>query len=308
MTRTAPTGLPGLPRSLLLWFAALAVALAGCGGGFSGGAKAAESPAYRASYPAGAPMREEGAATEAETSFDGDEAVTGAYVAQRAPAPAPPPPPPAATGAPAPDRARPDVPAPQPGAPADPGGPTPSDPQKLAGPLLIYSATITLAVFEARKTLDEAEKLAKELGGYLVRRNDHSITVRVPAGRFDAGLDRFVKLGDLLAREVSARDVTDEFFDTQTRLRNAEVVRERLEQLLQKAGKVEEALAVERELARVSETIERLKGRMKLLKELIAFSTITVVLQPRPQENVGSTVRMPFDWLGGLGLGSLLSL
>lgn len=59
-------------------------------------------------------------------------------------------------------------------------------------------------------------------------------------------------------------------------------MRERLEELLKKAAKVEEALAVERELERVAGELERIKGRLKLLRELVTFSTITVEFQPAP--------------------------
>jgi hypothetical protein len=117
-----------------------------------------------------------------------------------------------------------------------------------------------------------------------------------------------LKLGDLLHREVTARDVTEEFFDTQVRLQNLEAVRARFEELLKRAQKVEEALAVERELERVAGQIEQLKGRLKLLKELVAFSTITVEFQPRAVDQVQSIVRLPFPWLQQLGLSELLRL
>ncbi|HMJ13514.1 MAG TPA: DUF4349 domain-containing protein [Polyangiaceae bacterium] len=182
------------------------------------------------------------------------------------------------------------------------------DPKTLAAPLLIYSANLQLAVFEAPQALDRAEQLAKEAGGYLVRRDDRTIVVRVPAAGFHGLLDRMLGLGDVLHRNVSVRDVTEEFYDLQIRIRNAELVRERLEQLLQRAQKVEEALAVERELERVAGEVERLKGRMKLLSELLAFSTITLEFQPRAVQHVESSVNLPFPWLQQLGLGPLLSL
>lgn len=198
---------------------------------------------------------------------------------------------------------RPDVPKPKPGTePVDPAA------QKLAGPLLIYNATITMAVFEATKSIDATQKLAKDLGGYLVRRDDRSITIRVPAKGFRKALDAVGKLGDVLHREESAQDVTDEFYDLQVRLKNAHAMRARLEELLKQAKNVEEALMVERELGRVTEQIERFEGRLKLLRELIAFSTITVEFKPRPTDQIDSNVRLPFYWLNQLGLSQLLSL
>ncbi|MBK7580984.1 MAG: DUF4349 domain-containing protein [Myxococcales bacterium] len=189
-----------------------------------------------------------------------------------------------------------------------PGVATGANGKAVAGPLLIYKAQLYMAVFETRKAIDAVEKLAKESGGYLVSREDARITVRVPARRFDGALEEVTKLGDLLHRNVNVQDVTAEYTDLAIRLRNLEVMRDRLEELLKKAAKVEEALAVERELERVAGDIERHKGRLKLLQELVTFSTITVEFQPRPVDHVDSKVQLPFPWLDRLGLGELLRL
>ena len=208
------------------------------------------------------------------------------------------------------------------GAPAPPP-PPPSDAAGVAGkaeptavlasedkpaPLLIYRATLTMAVFETKKVMDAIEALAKGIGGYLVARDDLSITVRVPASKFDGALNDIAKQGDELHRQVEVSDVTAEFNDLSIELKNAEVVRERLVVLLERAQKVEEALAVEAELARLTDKIERIKGKLKLLRELVAFSTVTVRFEARPVERVDSNVQLPFPWLKQLGLVELLRL
>ena len=175
-------------------------------------------------------------------------------------------------------------------------------------PLLIYTAVLTLAVFGVSEALNRVEALARDSGGYLLQRSNHSIAVRVPAARFRSTLDGVGQVGDELHRQVDARDVTEEYADLEIRLRNAEVVRTRLETLLARANDVEDALAVERELERVAQTIERIKGRMQLLNELGAFSTITVNFQPRAVAPVSSAVELPFPWLRELGLNHLLTL
>jgi hypothetical protein len=201
--------------------------------------------------------------------------------------------------------ARPDVPPVAPGATTPP---KPEGPQTLAGPLLIYNATVTMAVFEVSKALESTQKLARELGGYLVRRDDQMIVIRVPAAKYREALDSVGKLGDVLHRAEDVQDVTDQFFDLTVRVQNARALRQRLEQMLVQARNVEEALMVERELSRVTEEIERLEGRLKLMRELIAFSTITVEFRPRATEQLTPGVRLPFPWLDQLGLPSLLSL
>jgi hypothetical protein len=175
-------------------------------------------------------------------------------------------------------------------------------------PLLVYTATVAMAVFGLDTALDAVEELARAHQGYLVRRTDTSITVRVPPAVFRDTLAGVGKLGDELHRDVNVRDVTEEYTDLEIRLRNAEVVRERLETLLAKANGVDDALSVERELARVTGSIEELKGKLKLLSEIVAFSTITVNFERRGVEHVNAEHPLPFDWLKELGLSNLLAL
>ena len=157
-------------------------------------------------------------------------------------------------------------------------------------------------------TTFDLDKHPADSGGYLVQRGDRHITIRVPAKAFRPALDKVETLGDELHREVNVSDVTEEFSDLQIRLQNARAVRLRLEELLRQAANVEDALAVQKELERVTEEIERTLGRLKLLSELVAFSTITVRFEARPTDVVGSRVTLPFPWLHELGLPSLLSM
>ena len=221
----------------------------------------------------------------------------------------------ASGGAPAPAKARPEAdkrpqpPTQQPVAgqsskPATDGQAKPT----VASQMLVYTAELRLRVREVPKAIDAVEKLAKRRGGYLVVREDSRITVRVPSAKFDDALDELVRLGDLVHRNVSIEDVTDLYFDMQTRMKNLEVVKKRLEDLLEKAKTVEESLEVQRELERVTLSLESMRGKLKLLAELVMFSTITVVFEPMSTEHFGSQVRLPFPWMDRLGLGDLLRL
>lgn len=185
---------------------------------------------------------------------------------------------------------------------------TTSDPVQKTAPLLIYTANYRMAVYEVTQSIDEVQALAKKMGGYLVRRDNRSITIRVPAKKYHTALGDISKLGDVLHHEETVDDVTEQFFDMKTRLDNARAMRVRLQELLAAAKDVNDALAVEKELARVTDTIERLEGKLKRLRELINFSTITVEFAARGGENVNSKVNLPFPWLGELGLGPLLQL
>ena len=134
------------------------------------------------------------------------------------------------------------------------------------------------------------------------------MTIRVPRAHFDEALKKVEASGDVVHREISAQDVTDEFVDLEARLRNARAMRDRLQQLLLKAV-VKEALEIERDLGRITGDIEAMEGKLKLLRDRIGYSTITVSFQARGAGAVRDMpLRLPFPWLSNLGLSRLLSL
>ena len=202
-------------------------------------------------------------------------------------------------------------------APAPPSPPPPpaaapaASPFARGGPhdasMLLRSAQLALAVFEVDKKMDAVQAIAADLGGYLALRGDREITVRVPRERFDEALRRIEAVGDVLHRSVAAEDVTDQFVDLELRLRNAQAVRARLEKLLETAS-VKDAVEIHKELTKITEEVERLSGKLKLLKDRIAFSTLTVTFERTEPQHLKSQALLPFPWMRTMGLGPLLQV
>lgn len=185
-----------------------------------------------------------------------------------------------------------------------------SDAVDLSQPLLIYTADLHLGVYEVEATQETILGAVNELGGHLAQRSDMIVVVRVPAEHFQQALDAIEEAGDVIHRNIEVLDVSEEYRDLAIRIRNAEAMRDRLEQLLRQANNVQEALAVERELQRITESIERMKGRLRFLSDRISYSTITVRFQALGDSTPiqEDRFRLPFPWLEDLGLPSLLSL
>ena len=173
---------------------------------------------------------------------------------------------------------------------------------------LIYTAQITMAVYQVEPGLASVEQIAKDLGGYLSVRNDTSITIRVPRSAFDEAIRRIGLTGDIVHKEITAEDVTDQYVDMEARLKNAKAMRDRLQDLLQRAS-VKEAIDIQAQLGKVTEEIERLEGQLKLMKDKIAYSSIAVNFAARGNEALRDMpLRLPFPWLQELGLPRLMSL
>lgn len=276
--------------------------ITGCGGAAE--SKAPRSPYARAQGPGdsratggSAPDRDSDGIPEQADVAPAPAPAGGNELA--APAPPPPPPPP-------------------PGVQQPPAEKKPTDstkePPRADGTeaphetsMLIYTARVTMAVYQVEQGLSAVEKIARDNGGYLALKRDKEITIRVPRNRFEPALAQIDKIGDVLHRDIQAQDVTDEFVDTEIRIRNGRAMQARLKILLDKAN-VKEALEIEKEMRRVTEELELLEGKLKLLKDKIAYSTITVAFEPRGSTIQSTRIKLPFPWLTQLGLPTLLQL
>ncbi|HYW30059.1 MAG TPA: DUF4349 domain-containing protein, partial [Gemmatimonas sp.] len=91
-------------------------------------------------------------------------------------------------------------------------------------------------------------------------------------------------IGKVESVNSSAQDVGEEFVDLTARVANSRRLEVRLLSLLDnRTARLQDALAVERELSRVREEIERVEGRVRYLSARLQTSTITLALhEPLP--------------------------
>ena len=130
---------------------------------------------------------------------------------------------------------------------------------------VIHRAVLGLVVVSRSEAEGAVVAIARELGGHLQQSDARTVVVRVPAARFEEALERIGRLGELVRRELSAADVTEELFDLDIRIENARQARERLLAHLAQSQELEHTLALERELTRVTEERARMEGRPQLL-------------------------------------------
>lgn len=192
-------------------------------------------------------------------------------------------------------------------------GHSPASAPAMAGDLtrpdrkVIFNASLSVQVADAARAERDMRKAVDDAKGWIHKIDGTVFTLRVPAPLFDAMLDKLAALGRVLDRKVAGTDVTEEYRDLELRLRNAEEVRKRLIALLEKAKDVKETLEVERELGRLSEEIERFKGKLQAMTAAVEHSTIVVsLLRTAPLHHVARGTRFPFEWVRKLGVDQLM--
>jgi len=181
--------------------------------------------------------------------------------------------------------------------------------------LIIKTGDFTLLVDNVGSSIERVTAVATETGGFVVSSNvwtqgnsDYAtITIRLPVAQFEAAQSRLRGLAvDVLSESSSGQDVSEEYVDLESRLRNLEATATRIRAFLDEAKNVEEALDVNARLTEVESEIEQIKGRMSYLEDRAAFSTITVQLQQdaapiEPQRwTPGKTAEAAVNSLGNL--------
>jgi hypothetical protein len=105
-----------------------------------------------------------------------------------------------------------------------------------------------------------------------------SLTLRIPAARFDAAMTQIGKLGDVESSSVTGKDVTNQYVDYQAHLQNLIGRRTVLRNLLAQTTTIRESLTVENQLQDVQLQIDQIQGQLRYLDNQVAESTLTVDL------------------------------
>jgi hypothetical protein len=163
--------------------------------------------------------------------------------------------------------------------------------QNQQGPerLIIRTGDVAIVVQDSEASAQAIAQLADSLNGWLVESDLYesngvkrgSVTIRVPAEQFDVAVAETKAMAlEVRSESTSSQDVTEEYVDLESRLTNLEATADRVRGFLDEASNVEDALDVNRELSRLEEEIEVIKGRMQYLRQSAAFSVLTVALIP----------------------------
>ena len=156
--------------------------------------------------------------------------------------------------------------------------------------LVIQNADLAIVVADVDAHLQAVEAMAVEMGGYVVSSNKYQtftnngaeapeaqVVIRGPAEKLNEALDKLkADVVEVQTESRSGQDVTAEYVDLQSRLKNLEATEAQLVKILESATDTEDVLNVFNQLTSIREQIELVKGQMKYYEESAALSAITV--------------------------------
>lgn len=156
--------------------------------------------------------------------------------------------------------------------------------------IVIKNADIGIVVSDVTGRMEAIQSMAEEMGGFVVASNlyqsytndnievpEATITIRVPAEKLNEALDLIKKdVVEVQSETVSGQDVTAEYVDLQSNLRNLELAEKDLTRFLEEATTTEDVVNIFNQLTYYRQQIEVTKGQIKYYEEAAALSSISV--------------------------------
>jgi hypothetical protein len=170
-----------------------------------------------------------------------------------------------------------------------------------AGPMVAHEAELTVTTKEFTQAREELSRTVAAHHGYVQNLSTsagpagHALvaTLRFPSEELEAALAELRALGVVDQEAEKGEDLLQPHVDLTARLVNARTTEKRLNELLsQRAGRVEEVLELENEMARVREDIENMEAQLRGMEKRAELAKVNVRIReeaaqvpaPKPPE------------------------
>ena len=188
---------------------------------------------------------------------------------------------------------------------------------RLENAKMIYTARMEVETTGFDAADADLRTLVEVLGGYFEQAAVHNYgsgyrsgdyTVRIPADQFQAFLDRVGTICHVTYKEEGSENVSEAYYDAESRLVTQQTKLERLQALLAQAENMEDIITIESAISDTELEIEQLTGTLRHYDSLVDFSTVYITLQEvyqlsnveEPATSFGSRVGTAFasGWRG----------
>ena len=155
------------------------------------------------------------------------------------------------------------------------------------GVKMVYTASIEMQTLEFDQAAQDIASLVESMGGYFEQKNfsnysssyrHASYTVRVPAEQFTDFCTQVGTLCHVTWQTDTAENISEQYYDTQSRLETAQIKLERLQELLKKAESMEDIITIESAISETEYEIEDLSGTMRHYDALVGYATVDLEL------------------------------
>jgi len=162
--------------------------------------------------------------------------------------------------------------------------------------MVIRTAQLQLEVADIDQALAQVRQIAQQGGGIVSASNTRiervddkertiaDLTIQVRSDAADAALGALRGLGKVTTETSGSQDVTEEYVDLDSNLRNLQASEAAILRLMDRAQRIEDIVSLQRELTNIRGQIERIQGRKRYLERRTDMATISLSLRlPAPE-------------------------
>ena len=186
---------------------------------------------------------------------------------------------------------------------------------------LIYTADVSIESVEFDVAINNFLVMANEYNAFFEntyvngminsdasasRHRYANYTIRVPKEHFQAMLDRFYEIGNVLYVSTRADNITAQYFDAESRLNTYRTEESRLLAMLDKADTVEDMIMVESRISDVRYQIETLTATLRNWQNQVDYSTIELSIREVSKLSESATYQQTYSQELGDGLKTTL--
>lgn len=156
--------------------------------------------------------------------------------------------------------------------------------------IVIKNADMAIVVADVEGRMKNIQVMAQQMGGFVVSSNlyqnytntnvkvpEAQIVIRIPSEKLEEAMNQIKKdTVEIQTENISGQDVTAEYVDLQSRLKNYEAAEAQLNDILKKATDTADVVNIFNQLVYYREQIELVKGQIKYYEEAAALSAISV--------------------------------
>jgi hypothetical protein len=164
---------------------------------------------------------------------------------------------------------------------------------------IIKNGNLKFETDNLETTYEEVKKAVKSGNAYIQNDSEgkdygsiyRRLSVRIPSQNFDSFIKNIstgVPFFD--EKKISSQDVTAEYIDLDARLKAKKKLENRYLELLSKATKMSEMLAIEAQLSAIREEIEAKEGQLRYMQNQVSLSTVTIEFYKTTAEESGVTI------------------
>ncbi len=154
----------------------------------------------------------------------------------------------------------------------------------------ILKGSVTAESTDFDNALDMLEQKIAALGGYIgsseiqgnslgsSNRRRATLTVRIPAASFRDFIDGLSEFLNVTSESTASEDITQSYYDTESKLNSLKIQEERLLAMLEKAEDLDTLIKLEERLAEIRQQIEYYDSLIRAYDSQVDYATIAVTL------------------------------